>query len=237
MNFIKLNNVSVNYPVLDYYKQSIKLRAIKFLTGGKITTYNDVTVVEALKNINLDIKKGERIGLYGHNGSGKTTLLRTVAGIYKPYQGTIDINGNITSMLSIFLGVNEFETGLNNIKLKAKFLKLSQKETEKMIHEVSEFSELGDFLNMPISTYSSGMNVRLMFALATYSVSDIILLDEWLSAGDENFAPKAEARMQEIVKKSGILILASHSMDLLKKICNKIVYLEKGSIKKIEANG
>jgi lipopolysaccharide transport system ATP-binding protein len=234
MNYIKLNNVSVSYPVFNYYKQSIKLKAIQVLTGGTITRHNNIILIEALKNINLEIKQGEKIGLYGHNGSGKTTLLRTIAGIYEPIKGMVEVKGNITSMLSINLGINEFESGLSNIKLKAKFLKLNNKETAQMIEKVTEFSELDDFINMPVCTYSSGMNIRLMFALATYSVTDILLLDEWLSAGDEAFAPKAESKMQEIVKKSGILVLASHNKKLLEKICNRIIYLEKGLIKNIE---
>ena len=137
-------------------------------------------------------------------------------------------------MLTINFGINQFETGLENIKLKAKFLKLDKQETNNLINYITSFSDLGEYLNMPLTSYSSGMLVRLQFALATYNISGIVVLDEWLSAGDDNFAPKAEKKMQEIVINSGVLVIASHNIKLLKKICNKIIYLEKGEISKIE---
>lgn len=230
---IKLTDVNLSYPLLDYSKQSIKQSAFKLLTGGTINLHNNSPHIHALKNINLEIKDGERVGLYGHNGSGKTTLLRTLAGIYKPENGVVEINGKITSMLSINLGVDIFLTGIENIRLKGKFLKLKDSQINDMIDYISNFSELGEFLKLPLSTYSSGMLVRFQFALATYKTSDIILLDEWLSAGDENFAPKAEKKMEEIIKKAGILVIASHNIELLQRNCNKIIFFEKGEIKKI----
>jgi lipopolysaccharide transport system ATP-binding protein len=231
---IKLINVDLYYPLLDYSKQSIKLSAFKFLNGGRINFESNSPYVLALKNINLEIKHGEKIGLYGPNGSGKTTLLRTLAGIYHPEKGIVEINGDITSMLSLNLGVDIFQTGVENIKLKGKFLKLTDNQIEDMINYISNFSELGEFLNLPLSTYSSGMLLRFQFSLATFKTSEIILLDEWLSAGDENFAPKAEKKMEEMIKNVGILVIASHNISLLKRICNKIIYLERGEIKKIE---
>lgn len=233
-NRIELKNIYLNYPLLDYSKSSLKLTTLNLFTGGNVSLLSNEPVVNALENISLDIYHGEKIGLYGHNGSGKTSLLRIIAGIFNPQKGSVKVLGNISSMLSIDLGVDIYETGIENIKLKGKILKFSKPQIDSMIEKIAEFSELGEFLKLPLSTYSSGMLVRFQFALATYKVNDIILLDEWLSAGDENFAPKAEKKMREIIAKSGILVIASHNFELLKRVCTKIVYLEKGRIKKIE---
>ena len=231
---IEIKNLSINYPLLDYSRSSLKLQTLNMFTGGNVSFLNKNPYVNALNNINLTINHGERIGLYGHNGSGKTTLLRSIAGIFSPSKGSIEVEGKISSMLSMDLGVDIFETGIENIKLRGKILRLSNYNISKMINEVAAFSELGEFLKLPLSTYSSGMLVRFQFALTTYKINDIILLDEWLSAGDEVFAPKAERKMKEIVSTSGILIIASHNMELLKRVCTKIIFLEKGIIKNIE---
>jgi len=231
---IKLQNINISYPILNFSRQSIKHAAFNYLTGGIINLKTKTPSVEALKNINLEINYGQKVGLYGHNGSGKTTLLRTLAGIYRPEFGKVEITGDVTSMLSINLGVDIFQTGIENIVLKGKILKLKKNEIMEMIDYVSNFSELGDFLKLPLSTYSSGMLVRFQFALATYKITEIILLDEWLSAGDEKFAPKAENKMLEIIQNVGILVIASHNIELLKRICTQILYFEKGEIKKIE---
>lgn len=234
MAFVKLENVCLNYPVYNYSSRSLRLQSISLLTGGIIKGVEKHYYVAALNNINLEARDGDRIGFFGHNGSGKTSLLRLLGKIYTPSSGTRIVEGVIASMLSINLGIDDAASGIDNIRLRAKFLKLSKEQTEHMIQDVIEFSELGDFIYMPISTYSSGMSVRLTFATATYMPSDIILLDEWLSAGDRNFAPKAEQRMKRFVDASKILFLASHNIDMLTSICNKIIYLEKGSIIKVE---
>jgi lipopolysaccharide transport system ATP-binding protein len=234
MALVRLENVCLNYPVYSYGSRSLRLKSIGLLTGGIIKGHEKHYYVAALNNINLSASDGDRIGFYGHNGSGKTTLLRLLAKIYAPDSGTRIIEGNISSMLSINLGIDDSASGLDNIRLRAKFLKLSPSQTEDMVKDVVEFSELGDFIYMPISTYSSGMSMRLTFATATYMPSDIILLDEWLSAGDQAFAPKAQARMTRFINASKILFIASHDIGLLRNICTKIVFLEKGSILKTE---
>ena len=231
---IEIKNLSINYPLLDYSRSSIKLQTLNMLTGGNVSFLKSNPYVNALNNISLTINHGERIGLYGHNGSGKTTLLRSIAGIFTPSQGSIKVEGEISSMLSMDLGVDIFETGIENIRLRGKILKLSNNDIAKMISDVAVFSELGEFLKLPLSTYSSGMLVRFQFALNTYKINDIILMDEWLSAGDEAFAPKAEKKMEQVVSESGILVIASHNIALLKRVCTKIIFLEKGFIKNIE---
>lgn len=234
MALVQLENVCLNYPVYNYGNRSLRLKSIGLLTGGIIKVVEKHYYVAALNNITLSASDGDRIGFYGHNGSGKTTLLRLLSKIYAPDSGTRIIDGVISSMLSINLGVDDAASGIDNIRLQAKFLKLSKSQTEDMIRDVVEFSELGDFIYMPISTYSSGMSMRLTFAIATYMSSDIIILDEWLSAGDKDFAPKAQERMKKFVDASKILFLASHDFNLLTSTCNKIIYFEKGSIAKIE---
>lgn len=234
MAFVRLNNVCLNYPIYSYGSRSLKMKSIGFLTGGTIKWSEKHYYVAALNNISITANDGDRIGLYGHNGSGKTTLLRLISKIFVPDSGTREVEGVISSMLSITLGIDDAASGIDNIRLRAKFLKLSKAETEDMIRDVVEFSELGDFIYMPISTYSSGMSMRLTFAIATYKASDIIVLDEWLSAGDQNFAPKAQERMKKFLSASKILFLASHNINLLTNTCNKILYLEKGSIVKVE---
>lgn len=204
------------------------------LTGGIIKWTENAYYVAALNNITLTARDGDRIGFYGHNGSGKTSLLRVLSKIYAPASGTRIVEGVVSSMLSINLGIDDAASGVDNIRLRAKFLKLNKAQTEAMVQDVAEFSELGDFIYMPISTYSSGMSMRLTFAIATYMPSDIIVLDEWLSAGDQYFAPKAQERMKRFLDASKILFLASHNFNLLTNVCNRIIHLEKGSIVKVE---
>ncbi len=234
MAYVHLENVYLNYPVYSYGSRSLRLKSMGLLTGGIIKGAEKHYYVQALNNINLTAVIGDRIGFYGHNGSGKTTLLRLLAKIYAPDSGKRVIQGNVSSMLSISLGIDDAASGIDNIRLRAKFLQLNKTQTEDMINDVVEFSELGEFIYMPISTYSSGMSMRLTFAIATYRPSDIILLDEWLSAGDVNFAPKAQVRMKRFIDASKILFLASHDINLLRNTCNRIIFLEKGSIVKIE---
>ena len=230
-----LKNVDLSFPIIGKLNFSIRKYAVEKLVGGNLAIENNIVKIHALKNITFEEQEGDRIGFYGHNGSGKTTLLRVILGIIKPDSGNISVSGNLTSMLSLNMGVDPSFTGLEIIKLKSKFLKLNSLEEEELVNDVKEFSELGDYIHLPLSTYSSGMSMRLSFAIATHKSSDIIILDEWLSAGDISFQPKAQDRMKNLIKNTGILFLASHDIKMLKNICNKIYFLEKGSIVKAES--
>jgi lipopolysaccharide transport system ATP-binding protein len=230
-----LKNVDLSFPIIGKLNFSIRKYAVEKLVGGNLAIENNIVKIHALKNITFEAQEGDRIGFYGHNGSGKTTLLRVILGIIKPDSGNISVSGNLTSMLSLNMGVDPSFTGLEIIKLKSKFLKLNSLEEEELVNDVKEFSELGDYIHLPLSTYSSGMSMRLSFAIATHKSSDIIILDEWLSAGDISFQPKAQDRMKNLIKNTGILFLASHDIKMLKNICNKIYFLEKGSIVKAES--
>ncbi|MEE6075172.1 ABC transporter ATP-binding protein [Avibacterium paragallinarum] len=228
---IKLDNVSVRFPIYDAKQRSFKQTMLNAATGGKIIqNTGKFTEIEALKNINLDIKEGDRVALIGHNGSGKTTLLRVLAGVYAPVEGSISVKGKITSLLDSMLGMDGEATGIENIKLRGLFLGLRPKQTEKLIDEIVDFSELGDFINMPVRTYSSGMVLRLAFAISTSTQPEILLMDEWMSVGDEQFRNKAEKRLEQFVDKAGILVMATHDHGLAERVCSKHIYLEHGNI-------
>ncbi|MFZ7306493.1 ABC transporter ATP-binding protein [Avibacterium avium] len=228
---IKLDNVSVRFPIYDAKQRSFKQTMLNAATGGKIIqNTGKFTEIEALKNINLDIKEGDRVALIGHNGSGKTTLLRVLAGVYAPVEGSISVKGKITSLLDSMLGMDGEATGIENIKLRGLFLGLRPKQTEKLIDEIVDFSELGDFINMPVRTYSSGMVLRLAFAISTSTQPEILLMDEWMSVGDEQFRNKAEKRLEQFVDKAGILVMATHDHGLAERVCSKHIYLEHGCI-------
>ena len=227
---ILLEGVSVRFPIYDAKQRSFKQTLINAATGGRIISNNSRTEIEALKNINLDIKEGERVALIGHNGSGKTTLLRVLSAVYAPTTGGICVQGKVTSLLDSMLGMDGEASGLENIRLRGLFLGLKPKHTDSLIDEIIDFSELGDFINMPVRTYSSGMVLRLAFAISTCVNPEILLMDEWMSVGDEQFKNKAEKRLAEFVDRAGILVMATHDHQLAKRVCNKSVYLEHGMI-------
>jgi lipopolysaccharide transport system ATP-binding protein len=229
---IELRNVGVDFPVFNASSMSLKNRVLSAVTGGAIDRkYDGSVIVKGLQNINLSIKAGERVGLIGHNGAGKTTLLRVLSGIYAPTEGEAIINGECVSLINIGLGIDPEATGRENIKLRSAMIGFTPKETKERTQEIIEFSGLGSFIEMPFRTYSTGMQLRLAFAVSTIVSPQILILDEWLSTGDRNFRERAENRMREIVDATDILILASHSPALLRANCNRIVWLEHGRIR------
>lgn len=231
MAHIKFQNAGLDFPIYDASSRSIKKNFINFATGGKVGRDNGQVVVTALSNLSFEIKDGERVGLIGHNGAGKTTLLRMFSKVYYPTKGSVSIEGDIGSLISISLGINPEFTGRENIYIRGALLGLRKKEINKKIDDIIDFTDLGDFIDMPVRTYSSGMQMRLGFSVSTIFSPEILLMDEWLSVGDENFKEKAERRMSSIVESTKILILASHSQELLKKVCTRIIWLEHGTIK------
>ena len=229
---IELRNVGVAFPVFNAWNHSFKNRVLSAVTGGVIDRKHDGSViVKGLQNINLSIKAGERVGLIGHNGAGKTTLLRVLSGIYAPTEGEAIINGECVSLINISLGIDPEATGRENIKLRSAMIGYTPKQTRDKVDEIIEFSGLGSFIDMPFRTYSSGMQLRLAFAVSTSIRPQILVLDEWLSTGDEEFKHRAEKRMKEVVDSTDILILASHSRALLEENCNRALWLEHGKVK------
>jgi lipopolysaccharide transport system ATP-binding protein len=203
-------------------------------TGGVLTAQRGGHIsIEALKNLDLEISTGDRLGIMGHNGSGKSTLLRLLSGIYEPSSGKIERSGSIASLVDISLGINAESTGRENIFLRGKLMGLSKKEIDEKIDEIIEFSELGDYINLPVRIYSSGMLLRLAFSVSTSITADILIMDEWLSVGDGAFAERASNRLRELVDSSEILVIASHTRSLIEETCNKVVWLEHGVIKKV----
>jgi lipopolysaccharide transport system ATP-binding protein len=224
-------NIDVEFPIFNSSHRSLKNSVLNITTGGRIArdTKNHF-LVRALDNINLDIKAGDRIGLFGHNGSGKTTLLRVLSGVYAPVSGSLSVTGKVISLLDLVLGMDNEATGYENIRIRGLIMGLYPATIDALTDDIAEFAGLGDYLYMPMRTYSSGMMVRLSFAISTAIHADIILMDEWLSVGDAEFQEKAAERLKNMVNQASILVLASHSMQLLDKTCNKIIHMEHGSI-------
>lgn len=229
--YLKVDDASVVFPVYNAPSQSLKNRTLSILTGGKIDRTTDgVTVVNGLSKINLSVKSGERVGLIGHNGSGKTTLLRVLSGIYTPTSGFFESYGHCISLINIGLGIDPEATGRENIILRSVMMGLNHVEIANRMDEIIEFSGLGDFIDLPFRTYSSGMQLRLAFSVSTGVQPEILVMDEWLSTGDEEFRDRANKRLETVVKSAQILVLASHSRDLLENNCSRIIWLEQGEI-------
>jgi len=187
--------------------------------------------VHALRDVSFSAQHGDRVGLIGPNGAGKSTLLRVLAGIYEPTAGSVRCDGQVVPLFNPALGMEPEATGHQNIRLRGLLLGLRPQEIESRRNEIAAFTELGNYLDMPVRTYSSGMSLRLAFAISTCFVPEILLLDEWIGVGDAHFVEKAEQRMQEVVGQSSIVVIASHSNDLIRRLCNKALYIEAGRVK------
>ncbi len=221
MAHIKLQEVSVEIPIYSNHNRSIKNSFLKKFTKDKVLPHT----VKALSHVTLQLKDGDRLGVMGPNGAGKSTLLRTLAGVYQPTSGKIEVKGRIASLIDISLGMDSEATGYENIRMRGIMMGLSLRQIKSMEEEIADFSGLGDFLHMPIRTYSTGMHMRLGFAVSTAVDADIILMDEWLSVGDSEFILRAEKRLENFIKRSSILVIASHSQDLIKKISTRTLKL------------
>jgi lipopolysaccharide transport system ATP-binding protein len=229
---IEFKDISVDFPIYNASSRSLKNSLIKVTTGGLINTYDkDKVSVSALQNLTFTIEDGDRVGIIGHNGAGKSTLLRLLSGVYYPTRGSAKIHGEVGSLIDISLGIDDEATGRENIYIRGSLIGLNKTTIEKKIDEIIEFAELGDFVDLPVRTYSSGMHLRLAFAVSTIIHPEILLMDEWLSIGDTGFKNKAQRRLSEMVKKTNILVIASHSYEQILKTCNRVIWLEHGKIK------
>ena len=227
---IQLDNVSIAFPVYDNSSRSLKKRLVGAATGGRIRSEAGPSVVQALDNVTLHFQHGDRIGLVGRNGAGKTTLLRVIAGIYEPGVGTVRVEGHVAPLFDLSLGMDPEGTGYENILLRGLFLGLRRADIEARLDEIAAFTELGTFLELPIRTYSAGMRLRLAFAVSTSFRPDILLLDEGIGAGDATFLEKVNRRLQEFTSKATIIVLASHSEQLVRRMCSTSVLMEHGQI-------
>ncbi|AYY96513.1 ABC transporter ATP-binding protein [Burkholderia multivorans] len=232
MAFIELKQATLDLPIYDVQGRSLKRQVMRMGRRNRIAEDNDgVIVVRALDNVSLRFDSGDRIGLIGHNGAGKSTLLRTMAGIYSPTAGAVVTEGRAVPLLDISLGMDENSTGMQNIRLRGLLLGMSDAEIRAKQQEIAEFSELGDYLDLPMRTYSSGMKVRLGFAVSTSVDAEILLLDEVMGVGDASFMHKAEQRLADLHSRAEIVVLAMHSNSEIRKVCNKVLWMERGQVR------
>ena len=236
--FIEVKNVTLDIPIYDASK-SFRTSMLKYCTGGTILQNskqdNDSgrsahVSVRALDNISIRLEKGDRLGLIGHNGAGKTTLLRVLAGVYKPLSGHVTHAGKVTPLFNMSLGMDIDDTGADNIATIGLHLGMKPEEIKAKREGIIAFSGLGDFIGLPVRTYSMGMQLRLCFAIATALEPQILLLDEGIAAGDMQFTEAARDRLENFYQKLDILVIASHSESLIKQLCNKALLLEHGKV-------
>jgi lipopolysaccharide transport system ATP-binding protein len=236
MGYLRAKDIVVEFPTYGSPSRSLKRAMVRVATGGILA--NDASnrvVVRALDRVNLECFEGDRVGLLGHNGSGKTTLLRVLAGAYEPVSGDLEVRGNVASMLNLWLGMDVEASGYENIYMRGAIMGLRRAQMDELLEDIVEFTELGDYLSMPMRTYSSGMALRLAFAVSTSVPADIILMDEWLSVGDASFTDKSKVRLSKMLDRAKILVLASHDEKFVRSICNKVVRLEHGSVVSTES--
>ncbi len=231
MTFIRLENVSLKYPVFGTRASSLKSGLLNLATGGKLLKDCRIVEVQALNQINLLLEKGDKLGLIGHNGAGKTTLLKVLAQIYTPLEGKVQIRGRSNCLFNLLMGMDFECSAYENIRLRGLISGLSNRDIQKITADIEDFAELGNFINMPIRTYSSGMLVRLGFGIITAMHAEILLIDEVIGVGDQQFIEKAKARMTNRIHASDIIVLSSHDCSTIRAFCNKVLWLEHGQIK------
>ncbi|HWX30219.1 MAG TPA: ABC transporter ATP-binding protein [Steroidobacteraceae bacterium] len=231
MSFLRLRNVSVEFPIYHGSSRSLKKVLLASSTRGNLARdARDRINVRALNEVSFEVRDGERFALIGPNGAGKTTLLKVLAGVFEPTHGLFASSGQVCSLLDTSVGLNGDATGFENIILRGMYMGLRPRDMRERAAAIAEFSELGDYLNIPVRTYSAGMMVRLSFAISTCVPPDILIMDEWLTAGDAQFLAKAQLRIEEFVRNSSILVLASHSMELVEQWCTRGILLHQGRV-------
>ena len=225
---IQIKDCVLQYPLGAYLRGSLKSVAMSVF--GHRDRGPSAQFVSALRGINIEIQQGERVALVGHNGSGKSTLLRAMAGIYPLASGSIRVSGKLGTLLELGLGFEPEATGRENIYYRGMAMGYSRRTLAKHEKEIVEFCGLGDFVDLPVRTYSAGMYVRLAFAISTSFSPEVLLVDEVFGAGDATFAQKAVARMQEIVQRSGIFVIATHDLGLVERVCSRAIWLDAGRV-------
>lgn len=231
---MKQHHISLDKVNLHYASVAYKERSLKSLLGGMLTPgkrHAVVADIHALKDVSLEIRQGERVGLLGHNGAGKSTLLKTLAGLYPISSGKLSVNGQVRSLFDLSLGFEPDATGRENILYRGLLLGLTPKFMRQKEEGIVEFAGLGKFIDYPIKTYSAGMQVRLAFAISTAVGGDVLLLDEVIGAGDANFMAKAKQRILDLIERSEILVLASHDFATLQSICPRGIVFHHGEIR------
>jgi ABC-type polysaccharide/polyol phosphate transport system ATPase subunit len=224
---IVLDQVGVEFPVYSPRSRSLRA-AITGRLGGQLTRQENVVTVRALHQLSLTLEDGDRLALVGSNGAGKTTLLRVIAGVYPPVHGEARVAGRLAAFTDLTLGMDMEATGWDNIVYRSVFLGLHFGEARALAPSIGEFTELGEYLDVPVRTYSQGMLLRLAFAVATAIHPDILVMDEMIAAGDAYFTERAMARVNQLMERSKILVMTSHYNEILTSYCNKALWLEQG---------
>ena len=227
---VRVENCSVLFPLYHANSRSLKKTVLAAASGRLGRDAQHRVVVQALRDLSFTLRPGERLGLIGANGAGKTTLLRTLAGIYEPVMGHVVVSGSVNALLDPNLGMNMELTGRENIRLRGLYHGLPRSALRRLEDDVQEFAELGDFLDLPVRIYSSGMVVRLGFGLATAIRPQILLMDEWFLAGDAAFYDKAQARLEDMVRGAEILVLSSHSEEVVTEWCTRVFWMHEGRV-------
>lgn len=221
---IEVKDVSISYRILN----NISIRSTLFHKKTRDEVF------EAVKGVSFEIEKGGILGIIGKNGSGKSTLLRSIAGVFSPNSGSIDLHGHSVSLMALGVGFKPLLTGRANIMLSGLLLGFKEKEIQERMDEIIEFAELGDFIDRPVRTYSSGMHSKLAFAITAMLETDIMLVDEVLSVGDERFRKKSLAKMKELISdEDRTVIIVSHSIETLQELCDKVMWMHDGEIRQI----
>ena len=229
---IKVEDLSIELPIYGIHSRSLKKTLVSMGAGSRLMRHAGNQIrVHALNNLSFSLHDGDRLALVGHNGAGKTTLLRVLAGVFEPTAGVITVEGRTAPIFDITLGMDMDATGYENIQLRGLLLGLHPRDIAARTAEIAAFTDLGDYLSMPVRTYSSGMLLRLGFAVATAIQPEVLLMDEWIAAVDAGFLTKAEQRINDVIEQSSIMVLASHDLHLLRRMCNKILILDHGSIR------
>lgn len=231
---LAFENVTIQYPIYNSRGMSLRNQILRWSTGGKIESEaGHIKLVTALRDVSFELADDDSVGLIGHNGSGKTTLLRAMAGVYKPVSGKVVREGRLATVFEIGAGMDPELSGYDNIVRMGLMMGMTPTQARGCIPNIEEFTELGDFLQLPVRTYSSGMTMRLMFAMATSVEPEILLVDEMFGTGDAGFQEKARARMKYLISSSKIFVFASHSYDLLREYCNRIFLLDHGTLREV----
>jgi lipopolysaccharide transport system ATP-binding protein len=228
---VEVTDVSVDFPLYHGNARSLKKTVFSTVTGRMGADTKMRVVVQALRDVSFRLGSGDRLGLIGGNGAGKTTLLRTLAGIYEPVVGRIRVEGSLNALLDPNLGMNPDLTGRENIMLRGLYNGLGRPQIRRLEEDVRDFAELGEFIELPVRIYSSGMVVRLGFALATAIRPQVLLMDEWFLAGDSGFMERARTRLEDMVRRAEILVLSTHMTNVVMDWCTRVIWLDQGRVR------
>lgn len=234
MASIHLTDVSVDFTLYQESARRLKTTLLRASTSGLLRRdIRDRIMVRALDGVSLRLEHGDRVGLVGGNGAGKTTLLRVMAGVYEPTGGRVRVEGRVTPLFDLGLGLDLDATGYDNIRMRAAYFGIEAEAIESKMDDIAAFTELGDYLALPVRTYSAGMTLRLAFAAATAVDPEILLMDEWIAVSDGRFLEKAQRRAEGFADRAGIMVVASHLESVLRRLCNRIVWLDHGTIVRV----